>query len=71
MDKSELRMNNITIDGVEYSLENLSDEAQNQLNNIRFVDDQILQKNNEIQIALTSKLAYTRALKLEIESSKI
>ena len=63
-------MENITIDGVEYSLENLSDEAQNQLNNIRFVDDQILQKNNEIQIALTSKFAYTRALKLELESSK-
>ena len=37
----------ITIDGVEYAIENMSDNAKAQLANIQFVDAQLQQLNNE------------------------
>ena len=55
----------ITIDGTEYSLDNLSDAAKAQLANIQFVDAQIQQLNNEWAVADTARIGYTRALKAE------
>ena len=43
MDKLDKNMKSITIDDVEYGWEDLSDKAQNQLDNIRFADWKILQ----------------------------
>lgn len=60
-------MEKITIDGQEFDLANTSDEAKTQLSNLQFVNEQILQKNNELQIAQTAKLGYSRALKRELE----
>ena len=60
-------MDKITIDGQEFDLTNMSEEAKAQLNNLQFVNEQILQRNNELQIALTAKLAYSNALKRELE----
>jgi hypothetical protein len=60
-------MQNITIDGEEFNLSNASLEAQAQLKNLQFVDEQILQRNNELQIAQTARIGYSRALKREIE----
>ena len=57
----------IIINGEEFEITDPSDDAKAQLANIRFVDEQILQKNNEIQIAETAKIVYSRALKREIE----
>ena len=57
----------ITIDEVEYSLDTLSDEAQKQLVNIQFVDNQIQQLNNELAVADTARIGYTKALKKELE----
>jgi hypothetical protein len=57
----------IIINGEEFEITDPSDDAKAQLANIRFVDEQILQKNNEIQIAETAKIGYSRALKREIE----
>lgn len=60
-------MDKITIDGKEYDLSDASDEVRAQLNNLQFVNEQILQRNNELQIAETAKIGYSRALKRELE----
>lgn len=60
-------MDKITIDGQEFDLTNMSEEAKTQLNNLQFVNEQILQRSNELQIAQTAKLGYSRALKREVE----
>ena len=63
-------MEKITIDDIEYDLANASDEAQVQIANLQFVNEQILQRNNELQIAETAKIGYSRALKRELEKIK-
>jgi hypothetical protein len=60
----------ITIDNIEYDLTNASDEAKAQIANLQFVNEQILQRNNELQIAETAKIGYSRALKRELEKIK-
>ena len=60
-------MQNITIDGEEFDLSNASLEAQAHLKNLQFVNEQILQRNNELQIAQTAKIGYSLALKRELE----
>ena len=59
--------NKITIDDVEYKLDDLSEEAQTQLANIQFVDDQLQQLNNEWAVADTAKIGYTNALATELQ----
>lgn len=60
-------MSKIVVDGTEYELDKLTEEARKQLTNIQFVNEQILQKNNELQISETAKIGYTRALKRELD----
>ena len=60
----------ITIDGVDYPMDNLSDAAKVQLANIQFVDAQIQQLNNEWAVADTARIGYTRALKNEMAKGK-
>ena len=57
----------ITIDDTEFDLTDANDEAKAQLVNIQFVNEQILQRNNELQIAETAKIGYSRALRRELE----
>ena len=59
-------MDTINIDGVEYDLSAATASAQEQIKNIAFVDEQLMQLNNELQVALTAKLGYTLALKREL-----
>lgn len=60
----------VSIDGTEYVLDDLSDNAKAQLLNIQFVDAQIQQLNNEWAVADTARIGYTRALKSELEKNK-
>ena len=60
----------VSIDGTEYVLDDLSDNAKAQLMNIRFVDAQIQQLNNEWAVADTARIGYTRALKSELEKNR-
>jgi len=64
-------MQHITIDGDEYDLSNASSEAETQLKNLQFVNEQIIQRNNELQIAQTAKIGYSRALKRELEKIEV
>ena len=63
-------MKTIVIDGNEYDLSNVSQKVLTQVENIRFVDEQLLQRNNEYQIALTAKIGYSRALEREMNKIK-
>ena len=56
----------ITIDEVEYNLNDLSDNAKAQLANVQFVDAQIQQLKNEWAVADTARMGYTNALKAEL-----
>jgi hypothetical protein len=61
----------ITIDDVEYDLENLSNPAKAQVANIRFVDAQLLQLENEWAVADTARMGYANALKAELEHIEV
>ena len=56
----------ITIDGVGYKLDDLSENAKNQLKNIQFVDAQLQQLNNEWAVSDTARIGYTNSLKAEL-----
>ena len=60
-------MSKVELDGVEYDVSNPSETVQEQLTNINFVNELILQKNNELQVAQTAKIGYSRALKRELD----
>ncbi|KUJ72456.1 DUF6447 family protein [Thiomicrospira sp. WB1] len=53
---------NITIDGKEYNLDKLSDEAKNQLTSLRVTDQEISRLQTQIAIAQTARNAYAKAL---------
>ena len=61
----------ITIDDVEYNLDDLSDDVKSQLSSIQFVDAQLQQLNNEWAVSDTARIGYTNALKRELEKSKV
>ena len=60
----------VTLDGRDFKLENLSAAAKSELENIQFVNEMILQKNNELQIADSARIVYTSVLKTELIASK-
>ena len=60
-------MQKINIDGKDYDLSDISDAARAQLQNVQFVNEQILQKNNELHVAQTAKIGYSRALNRELQ----
>ncbi len=60
----------ITIDNVEYKLDELSDNAKTQIGNINFVDSRIQQLDNEWAVADTARIGYTNALKAELAKKK-
>ena len=59
----------ITVDNVEYDLDDLSTFAKEQIESLIFVDERIQELNNELAVADTARLGYARALKAEIENS--
>lgn len=56
----------VTLDGVNYSLDQLDDDARKMLASIRFCDEAIRQRENELAVADTARLAYGAALKREL-----
>ena len=59
----------ITVDGKEYSIEDMSDAAKAQIQNLKFVDTQIQQLKNEWAVADTARIGYASALKQELENT--
>ena len=61
----------IEIDGVEYLVKDLSDNAKSQIANVQFVDSQLQQLRNEWAVADTARIGYTRALQADVKKLDI
>lgn len=59
-------MPKVIIDGTEYDLDTMSENAKTQVNNIHFVDTEILRLQNSIAIFQTAKASYLHVLKQEL-----
>lgn len=62
-------MPKITVDGVEYNTEDLSDNGKAQLASLQFLEVQMSKLQNEIAVFQTAKSAYVAALKNELQKS--
>jgi hypothetical protein len=60
-------MPKITVDGIEYNTEDLSDNGKAQLASLQFLEVQMSKLQNEIAIFQTAKNAYISALKAELQ----
>ncbi|GLQ17213.1 DUF6447 family protein [Maritalea porphyrae] len=63
------QINTITIDGKEFNLADLSDQAKSQLGNLQAADAEISRLNAQLAIAQTARNAYAQVLKGEIETT--
>ena len=63
--------NNITIDGKEYPLDLLSEEAKAQLLSIQMVDRKIAEAQQDLAIMQTARNAYAKALKELLPSENL
>jgi hypothetical protein len=59
----------LTLDGVRYALSEVSENARQTLSSIQFCDEAIRQRQNELAISDTARLAYAAALKRELAKS--
>lgn len=60
-------MPKITVDGIEYNSEDLSDNGKAQLASLQFLEVQLTKLQSEIAIYQTARQAYAAALKAELE----
>ena len=56
----------VTIDGKEYELEHLSENARSELNSLQLVDQKIAQLKTDLAIVETARNAYAAALRAEL-----
>ena len=62
-------MPKITVDGIEYNTEDLSDNGKAQLASLQFLEVQMKKLKAEIAVYQTARGAYVSALKSELEAS--
>ena len=55
-------MTTIKIDGKDYEVESLSDEAKSQLGSIQFVDSELARLQSRAAALQTARIAYAKAL---------
>jgi hypothetical protein len=67
MNKRTKNMPKITVDGMEYNTEDLSDNAKAQIASLQFLEAQMAKIKSEIAVYETAKSAYIQALKAELE----
>jgi hypothetical protein len=60
-------MPKITVDGMEYNTEDVSDNAKAQIASLQFLEAQMAKIKSEIAVYETAKSAYIQALKAELE----
>jgi len=63
-------MPKVTVDGIEYNTEDLSDNGKAQLASLQFLEQQMAKLKNEISVYRTARATYAQALKAELEKSK-
>jgi len=62
-------MPKITVDGVEYNTEDLTDNGKAQVASLQFLEVQMTKLRNEIAVYETAKRGYISALKAELEKA--
>jgi hypothetical protein len=62
-------MPKITVDGIDYNTEDLTDNGKAQLASLQFLEVQMKKLQSEIAVFQTAKAAYIAALKAELEKS--
>jgi hypothetical protein len=62
-------MPKITVDGIEYNTEDLTDNGKAQLASLQFLEVQLNKIKSEIAVYQTAKNAYVAALKEELEKA--
>ena len=60
-------MPNITVDGVEYNTEDLSENGKAQLASLQFLEVQMKNIKSELAVYQTARNTYMRALQAELE----
>lgn len=60
-------MPKITVDGIEYNTEDLSDNGKAQLASLQFLEVQLKKIKSEIAVYQTARNLYAQALKAELE----
>lgn len=63
-------MPKITVDGIEYNTEDLTDNGKAQLASLQFLEVQMRKIKSEISVYQTARNSYVAALKSELEKSK-
>lgn len=63
-------MPKITVDGLEYNTEDLSDNGKAQLASLQFLEQQMAKLKSEIAVYQTARNAYAQALKAELDKAK-
>ncbi len=61
-------MATITIDGKEYNVDNISDKGKEQLQSIKFAQNEIQALEARVAVCKTAMVAYTAALKNELDN---
>ncbi len=61
-------MATITVDGVEYDSDNMSDDAKNQVASLQFVKNEISRLQAQLAVYKTAESGYAKALKSELEN---
>jgi hypothetical protein len=56
----------LTIDGVDYQVENLSEKGQAQLRSLQFTEAQMQKLRHEVAVYETARAVYAAALKAEL-----
>ncbi|MFT7286677.1 MAG: hypothetical protein ACI87W_000786 [Halieaceae bacterium] len=59
----------VTIDGINYNLADLSDDARAQITNVRYCEQKAIQLQQDITIVRTARATYLDALKRALESA--
>ena len=69
--KKELSLaSEISEEGDKIDTSNLTQQGKVQLANLKFVNEQLMQKKNELQIADSARVVYTSVLKSELSKIK-
>lgn len=59
----------VTVDGVSYRVSELSAEAREQVNNLKFVETEIAALNSRLAVYTTARNAYEQALRAVLPRS--
>ena len=63
-------MPKITVDGMDYNTEELTDNGKAQLASLQFLEVQIRKLQNDISVFQTARNSYIAALKAELEKAE-